>query len=264
MVSFALFAAAANLLVGTAAEITSGTFIPSEGNRFRADAPEQPGDELRDTVPLLRHLREDFQGNAKADAAACGLGLRVPFLFLTKSRTSLAAAVLASGVLGARSSSLPEDRAFLGIVWAVCFSLLFLPDGAVFSFASAPCFRGGKRPTSGPSPDERHLGSVPFVHRRAPSPRLRFRFLLDRRPDPVLRRHGGLGGQPRHSTYIDIALSLGIAGLVLYVLMLASGILRSARLFVATRRPGFGSFSPCSCTARLTDCSKPRFPTRDS
>lgn len=264
MVSFALFAAAANLLLGAAAEIVSGTFHPFQ-KEYRFSGLMHPNSQAMNCSILFLSAAVSARGSREGRgrillhaAWACAF----LFLFLTKSRTSMSGAVLAFGAYWTLEAP-PARRIalFLGIAWAACFSLLFLPDGSVFSFASNTLFPGRE------STDVSNLtgrtgiwqACLSFIAAR---PLLGYglgSFWTEGRIR-AFEDAAGWGAGHGHSTYIDIALSLGIAGLLLYVLMLASGILRSARFFAATRSTGYGFLFAVLLYGALTGLLETAFP----
>jgi O-antigen ligase len=244
LVSFALLATGTYLLIGVSAEITSGSFHPLQKD-YRFSGLMDPNNQAMNCAVLFFASlvsADSRNGNRYRRLLLVLSATAFLFLFLTKSRTTLAGATLALGaywMLGA--STYRKVAVFLGCVWFACCILLFLPDGAFVSISSKTIFPGRDISDIGTLTGRTDIWKACLSY-IAIHPLLGYGFgsFWSTNRTLIVEEVAGWVASSGHSTYIDLVLSLGLVGLVLYVVMIAGGIRRSAILSSFTHRSCYG------------------------
>jgi len=244
LVSFALLATGTYLLIGLTAEISTGSFHPLQKD-YRFSGLMHPNSQAMNCAVLF--LASVVSANSRNRNRHRVLLLLLSataflFLFLTKSRTTLVGATLALGAYGMLGASTYRKVAlFLGCAWVACFILLFLPDGAIVSLSSRTIFPGREisdiRTLTGRTEIWKACLSYIAIH-----PFLGYGFgsFWSENRIRTFEEVVGWGASHGHSTYIDLMLSLGLVGLVLFVAIMGGGIRRSAIHSSFTHRSCYG------------------------
>jgi O-antigen ligase len=244
MIWLVLSITAGYLCLGLAAEIGLGTFQPwTPGYQFSGTHhPNHQGINCALLLLAAVFLRKNTMKH-RGFLLAIALVAFV-FLILTKSRTSFASAIIT--LLVYWNLELPQSRKWaLFLLASITFCLLFLlfEEKNMFSAFRQGVLLGRESDSDSTSS---LMGRVPlwkeclaYVARR---PLLGYGYGSFWTPRKVLEisSRQEWGAAEAHSGYLELALGLGLVGMISYILILVNGIHRAFALHRMARNTGYG------------------------
>jgi exopolysaccharide production protein ExoQ len=243
MILWTLFSTTLYLIVGVSAEVFFGTFRPfASGYRFAGTLPVN-GQGINCALLLLSGLAAaDLEKHRRTLFRACAL-VGFTFLILTESRTAIAAALFAYGVYwGAVYSN--RAKIVMACVVSITLCLLFLFLGDAFSPRLGGAVMLG-RDDATPNSFNGRVGvwkDVGYYIDRHPVLGYGYAGFWTPAHISEISREEKWGIPDSHSAYLDYLLTLGVPGLVVYVLLLSIGIRRAFRLHELSQNSALAFF----------------------
>ena len=241
IILWTVFSTTLCLFIGICAAVLFGTFQPfASGYRFAGSLhPNAEGLECG-LLLLSAVAAADLEKRWRALFWACAL-LGFAFLILSKSRTSLAATVLALVVyLAAVHSKRSVIVTACGLSIVLCFLFLFFGDGLLPSLRNAMSL-GRNDPGSVSSYDGRTeiWEDVGYYIRQRPILGYGYGGFWTPARISVISEEEHWAVPNGHSAYIDYLLALGAVGLLTYAFLLFAGIIRAFRLHRLSQNSAF-------------------------
>lgn len=227
---FASITSAAYLMIGILAEVLLGTFHPFEAGYRFAGTLHPNGQGMNCAVLLLSSMALLHGKRRFTPLLSTGVLAGVLLLLLTGSRTAFASAIVICAIYAIVTT---RDRRFIGLMFCLLVSvalLVTLLGGSTVSLSREALLLGREEGTTTfTARVDLWQDLIDYVYHR---PILGYGFGAFWSPNHIMdvssRQHWSVSSS--HSEYLEVALDLGCVGLTLYLLILFTVLLRTARV----------------------------------